>query len=70
MAKYELKAGRLHGANNQHKPGDVLELTPAEVVSFGDKFVKVEELEKKEPAKKEPVKKTAAKATKKRTKKE
>lgn len=42
MPIYRVKPGFLHGAGNQYKPGDIVDLTPPEAAGFLDKLEPVD----------------------------
>lgn len=42
MPIYRVRAGQRHGAHDQYRPGDELELAPAEAAGFLDKLELVE----------------------------
>ncbi len=43
MATYRVKPGKFHGARNEYKPGDLVELSAAEAMGFLDKLEPVQE---------------------------
>jgi len=64
MKKYVVKPGFTFGAQDQFKPGDIVELYEPEAVGFLDKLELYVE-PKKKPARKPAAKKPAAKGSKK-----